>query len=114
MAKGKNKAGAAEAAKAKGAARGPKKLAYWEGNVPDQFCFYASDGKVVKNLKDLVKAIDQMTDDVFNYHANKEKNDFSNWIRDVMQYHDLAHNILGKSRHSTKEAIVLYVKKKSK
>lgn len=94
-------------------AKGAKKLRYWEGNVPDQFAFFVSDGKVVKNLKELVKALGEISEDAFRHHANKEKNDFSNWIKDVMSYNDLAGNILGKNRQATKETILLYVKKKT-
>lgn len=90
-----------------------KRLRYWDDNVPDEFAFVVRDGKVLKSLKDVVKAMEQINDDIFGYHANKEKNDFSNWIRDVMHYHDLAHNILGKNRLHTKETILLYVKKKA-
>lgn len=89
------------------------RLRYWEDNVPEQYAFFVCDGKVVKNLKELVAAFDKMTDDVFRHHANKEKNDFSCWIRDIMQHHDLAHNILGKNKTGTKETIVLYVKRKT-
>jgi len=89
------------------------RLRYWDENVPDQFVFYVRDGKVLKNLKELVAALDRMTDDVFNHHANREKNDFSNWIKDIMQHHDLAHNILGKNRMGAKETIVFYVKRKT-
>lgn len=101
------KSAAVPVAPAKGRVR------YWDENVPEQFVFFVRDGKVVKNLKELVAALDKMADDVFHHHANREKNDFSNWIRDVMQHHDLAHNILGKNKHGTKETIMIYVKRKT-
>ena len=92
------------------AGKAAKKLRYWEGNVPGEFAFFMCDGKVVKNLRQLVKTFDEINDDVFNYHANMEKNDFSSWIKDVMDYHDLAGNMLGKNRHAAKETILLYMK----
>lgn len=107
---GKSAKDAPAGASAKAAGK-PKKLKFWEGNVPDNYAFFMCDGKVVKNLKDLVRAMDQINDDVFGHHANKEKNDFSKWIKDIMGYNDLAYNLLGKNRMHAKETIILYVKK---
>lgn len=90
-----------------------RKVKYVKENVPDQFVFYVCDGKVLKNLKDLIVALDKITDDVFSYHSNKEKNDFSNWIRDIINEPVLAKIIAGKNRHSTKIEIVNFLKKRN-
>ncbi|MFO8016319.1 MAG: hypothetical protein R6U32_04390 [Candidatus Woesearchaeota archaeon] len=90
-----------------------KKLFYWENTVPEQFSFHAHDGRTLRTLKDLAEALDDMSDGTFAHHANREKNDFSSWIKDIMNYHDLAHNMLGKNRPETKRAIIAYLKKQS-
>lgn len=115
MAKKRKKAKKAKSAKKKKpkASKKPKKLRYLQSNVPDEFAFFMCDGKVLKNLRDLVKALDKISDDTFWNHANTYKNDFSSWIRDIMEHNDLAHNILGKNRIQTKETIMIYVKKKT-
>ncbi len=53
-------------------------------NVPQEYSFYCHDGRVFLNLADLGTALANMAEDIFSYHANKEKNDFSNWVRDVI------------------------------
>jgi hypothetical protein len=45
--------------------------------------FYLVNGEVLKNLEELVGALEKMTKEIFNYHVTKEKNDFANWIEDV-------------------------------
>jgi len=53
------------------------------GDVADEKCFFCQDGRVIKNLTELVDALSDITEEVFRYHVTSEKNDFSNWIRDV-------------------------------
>ncbi len=59
--------------------------------------FYAHNGMIIKNLTELQLALEKMDDGTFNYHVNEAKNDFSNWIREVMK--DLAAAaLIGKSK----------------
>jgi hypothetical protein len=51
--------------------------------IPEENYFYVCDGSVLRNLEELVQALPHMPDSVFSYHANREKNDFANWVRDV-------------------------------
>lgn len=53
-------------------------------DVPPENSFWVCDGSVLKNLDELLKALRKMKTDVYSYHVNNEKNDFSNWIKDVM------------------------------
>ena len=63
------------------------------GEAPEEYHFYLSDGRKLKNLFDLIEALENMSDDVFRHHVNEYKNDFSNWIRDVFQENDLADEV---------------------
>jgi hypothetical protein len=54
------------------------------GDVPDDKKFYCSDGRVLKNLGELNKALAEMSEETFNYHSNAVKSDFSNWVKDVI------------------------------
>jgi hypothetical protein len=54
------------------------------GDVPEDKRFYCSDGKVLKNLGELSKALAEMSDETFKYHSNDIKADFSNWVKDVI------------------------------
>ena len=66
--------------------RSPKQLVQAEGNS----CFWIHNGPVLKNLVDLRDAFETINDEQFNYHVNKDKNDFANWIRDVLHEIPLA------------------------
>ena len=52
--------------------------------VPDQHVFWCCDGRILRDMKELGEALDTMTDETFAYHSNEQKNDFSNWLRDII------------------------------
>jgi hypothetical protein len=54
------------------------------GDVPDEKHFWCHDGKLIKNLGELEKALNDMSDETFHYHSGEGRNDFSNWVRDVV------------------------------
>ncbi len=56
----------------------------WLANVAQDKVFWRHDGGVVKNLDELAAALREMSEETFRYHATGDKNDFSNWIRDVI------------------------------
>lgn len=62
-------------------------------NVPEDKIFWVNDGKVLRNIKDLKAELAGMTDDTFRYHVNKERNDFMNWINEVVGDNKLARDI---------------------
>jgi hypothetical protein len=55
--------------------------------------FYLVNGGVLKNLEELVDALEKMTKETFDYHVQKEKNDFANWIENVFGNKKLATDI---------------------
>ena len=63
------------------------------GNVPEDKVFWLNDGKVLKNLQELSAALADVSEETFAYHANKEKNDFKNWVNEVLGDKKLADNI---------------------
>lgn len=60
------------------------------GSVPSAQAFFCHDGKVFTDMKELAEGLTAMSDETFGYHANAEKNDFSNWVRDVIKDEKLA------------------------
>ena len=67
---------------------------------PEQ-CFWINNGQILKNLDELGNALGQMGDESYSYHANKEKNDFSRWVNDVIGDQKLANDLLSsKNRES--------------
>ena len=54
------------------------------GDVPWEKQFYCNDGRVLKNLAELEVAFRETSDDIFRNHFNEEKNDFYNWVAEVI------------------------------
>ena len=59
---------------------------------PEQ-CFWVNNGPIIRNLSEMANALACMKDEIFSHHVNKEKNDFGNWVRDVLKDEELANNI---------------------
>lgn len=71
--------------------------------------FYVCNGSVLKNLRDLRILLENVDDGVFNYHVNESKNDFLNWIKDVIQDDMLSKNL---EKCKTKNETLACVKKR--
>ncbi len=56
----------------------------WQNQVPDDKVFWCCDGRVLRNLNDLATALKEIPEETYRRHVDSEKNDFSNWIRDVV------------------------------
>lgn len=71
------------------------------GDAAPEQCFWVNNGPILKNLEELANALQSMSDETYRYHANKEKNDFSKWVSDVIGNKKLANDLLSsKSRGS--------------
>jgi len=76
------------------------------GDVPDDKHFWCHDGKLIKNLRELGKALNDMSDETFHYHSGEGRNDFSSWIRDVVGDDKLARDLSkAKSRIQASKAV---------
>ena len=55
-------------------------------DCPHNQSFWTSNGVVCRNIYELVSDLLSMNDDTFRYHLdrNSRKNDFANWIRNVL------------------------------
>ena len=63
-------------------------------NVPEKYAFYLKNGKKLLNINNLAKELVAMPNDVFYHHVTPERNDFHNWIRDIVLDLELADRIL--------------------
>jgi hypothetical protein len=61
--------------------------------VPEEFVFWNNDGSIFRDMKDLKDGLDRMSDQTYAYHANTEKKDFANWVRNIMGDEKLAHDL---------------------
>jgi len=72
--------------------------------------FYVCDGEVLKSVEDLAGSLEhQMSDDTFRYHCNTEKNDFANWVSEIIGDKKLSKTI---AKAKSKEAMLNKLKKK--
>ena len=75
-------------------------------DVPDEKRFWCHDGKLIRNLGELEKALTDMSDETFHYHAGEGRSDFSNWIREVVGDNRLAKDVSkAKSRIQASKAV---------
>ncbi len=55
--------------------------------------FFCHDGCVSSNLFQLAECLDHMKEDSYRHHVTSLKNDFSNWVRDVLGDDKLANDL---------------------
>ena len=59
----------------------PKKLVCATGAN----CFWVHNGPILKDLVELEKALDKMTDKVFAHHVSGKRNDFADWVETILK-----------------------------
>lgn len=71
--------------------------------VPEENVFRCQDGYILHSMEELGEALDTMTDDTFSHHVNVQKNDFANWVSNVIGDKELAED-LARSRNRVQAA----------
>jgi hypothetical protein len=67
-------------------------------NVNESEVFKLCDGRILKNLNDLLEALKTMGADIFAHHVIPERNDFSNWVKSCVGDGILADRLLNAGR----------------
>ena len=62
-------------------------------NVNQEYVFWRHDGQTITNLKELQVSLAAMSNNTYRYHSNEEKQDFSNWVRDIIGDQVLANDL---------------------
>ncbi|MBI2546797.1 hypothetical protein HYV81_06485 [Candidatus Woesearchaeota archaeon] len=89
-----------------------KKIA---GQAPEEYHFVLADGKKLKDMLELVDSLEHMSDEIYRHHANEFKNDFSTWLRDIFDEHELADEIAKiDGKLNTQVAVMKHLLKKVK
>ncbi|MFA6338655.1 MAG: hypothetical protein WCW87_01170 [Candidatus Paceibacterota bacterium] len=60
--------------------KGKKELVF----VDDERSFWVNNGPILKNIDDLMIALENINDDQYNHHVSSEKNDFAQWVEIVL------------------------------
>jgi hypothetical protein len=61
--------------------------------VPVEHVFWCHDGSIFSDINELAEGLAAMSDETFAYHSNLGKQDFSNWVRDVIGDEQLANDL---------------------
>ena len=62
-------------------------------NVAPEEIFRTRAGGEIKNLKELMHVLGDISPDSFAHHVNSERNDFANWIRNSVKDAELADSL---------------------
>jgi len=72
--------------------------------------FVLKGGDRIKSIEELKESLKLMKDHIFNHHVNKDKNDFSNWVRDIIKDGKLAKNI---SNAKSKQGMIKAIERRN-
>ncbi|HLC64604.1 MAG TPA: hypothetical protein VJI46_00600 [Candidatus Nanoarchaeia archaeon] len=78
-------------------------------DVDPEKSFWVNNGPVVNNLQQLPDALRKMKNGQFAHHVNRDKNDFANWIRDVVGDAKLADEI---AKTTKKNALINIIERR--
>ncbi|WXG39781.1 MAG: hypothetical protein WED07_02965 [Candidatus Freyarchaeum deiterrae] len=78
-------------------------------DVPMDKSFYVFKGPTLRNMEQLGQALDKMSDEQFNHHRSDSKNDFYNWVTQVIGDKKLAEEL---QKSKTKVATAKKVKER--
>ncbi|MCF7859908.1 MAG: hypothetical protein K9N07_11400 [Candidatus Cloacimonetes bacterium] len=59
-------------------------------NTKKSDCFFAANGAIISNLYDLSIFLSNVEETIFHIHVNQHKNDFFEWIMNVLRDEQLA------------------------
>ncbi len=59
----------------------------------DEHIFWCNDGRTFRDLKELAEGLNAMSQETFYHHVTQVRNDFSNWVRDVIHDEELARSL---------------------
>ena len=75
---------------------------------PEEY-FRLGNGRILKNLNELLNALKSMNEETLKFHVNEQKNDFGNWVKYVFKDEELTNSIFNSK---TKEDIIKAIEAK--
>lgn len=79
-------------------------------DVAPESVFWLNGGEALKNLIELRDALENMSEEQFDFHTKRDGNDFANWIDGVIGHENLAKEIKkAKTKDASLKVIGKYV-----
>ncbi|EKD62292.1 MAG: hypothetical protein ACD_52C00242G0001 [uncultured bacterium] len=79
-------------------------------HAPESKLFWVHTGPALRNLVDLRDILPGLKESIFKFHVNESKNDFANWIGEVLGEVDLANKLQKiKSKRYTVKTLNTYL-----
>jgi len=75
-------------------------------NVSKEKVFYVFEGPVIRSVYELAEALSVMNPKSFSHHVSGSKNDFANWVRDVLDDSILGMRISAQKERKEMEKII--------
>lgn len=69
--------------------------------------FFLVDGSMIHDLRGLADSLDNMGHEVFYHHVTEIKNDFANWVREIMKEKKLADKLMQENSPERCQIVVL-------
>lgn len=70
-------------------------------------CFWTTDGQVLENLDQLQVAFGSMADEVFLHHVSKDRNDFADWVENVLKDKECAQSLRKARKPKSAKTVVV-------
>jgi hypothetical protein len=65
-----------------------------QGGIAIEDFFHTNDGYILKTTHELYYYLNNCSDDEYLHHANSQRNDFAQWVRNILKYPQLADELL--------------------
>ncbi len=69
-------------------------ISHFDKEIKPEEHFFLKNGRVLKNIYELLNALKSIDAETFEHHVSEVKNDFGSWIRDVFKDEELAAKVL--------------------
>ena len=75
--------------------------------LPFDKSFVLADGTKIKSLVDLATLLNEMPPTLFRQHVNIFKNDFSSWVKNTYEDHNLADELMTANEKEEVELLIM-------
>lgn len=81
-------------------------------DVEPELRLWLSDGRVIRTIEDLYKAVKNMKEKIFNEHVDKNRNEFAEWVSEILGQEKLAGELANApNRKDTADILKRFVEK---